>query len=243
MHHLRDNSGDRTFDKVDLTRKNKVKPHKQRTHSTAEHIMKMRFPNLDRYNENEQTVKQDFKNTNEEHREPVHYQKADKWVDQEIANEERVKYRDVGAADDSSDEEKKLKPRIRANTSSKKKVDTERLIKPTYSSLKRGRILPRDPTTNHTVSTLKATKVFSPNNPGQARKMLERTAFLNNLDDTNNDLNQGDVKSHHSGIFGETSANKTGGPKFVPNSKSPTHIKNASSFINSTNGFETFLRK
>lgn len=205
--------------------------------------MKMRFPNLDRYDENEKIIKQDFKQANEEHRQPIHYQKAEKWVNQEIVHEERANHRDVGAADDSSNDEKKLKPKIRANTSNKEKVDTERIIKPTYSSLKRGRILPRDPTNNHTVSTLKATKIFSPNNPGQARKMLERTEFLNNLDDTNIDLNQGDVKSHHSGIFGETNMNKAGGPKFVPNSKSPTHIKNASSFINSTNGFETFLRK
>ena len=40
MNHLRDNSGDRSFDKVDLTIKNKIDAHKKRTQSTAENILK-----------------------------------------------------------------------------------------------------------------------------------------------------------------------------------------------------------
>lgn len=45
---------------------------------------------------------------------------------------------------------------------SKGVIDLDRLAKPTYASLKRGRVLPRDPITNHTVSQIEKSKIFSP---------------------------------------------------------------------------------
>ena len=87
-----------------------------------------------------------------------------------------------------SEGDDKIKFRIRKSTSKKKKFDTERLVKPTYSSLKRGRVLQRDPITNKTVSTLKASKIFSPANSKEARRMLENKIYLNNTSDINNDL-------------------------------------------------------
>jgi len=72
--------------------------------------------------------------------------------------------------------------------------------------------------------------------------MLERNLFLNNMEDLNIDIPEGN-KTNNSGMYGGKSANKPGASRFVPNNKSPSHIKNASGFINSSNGFETFLRK
>lgn len=72
--------------------------------------------------------------------------------------------------------------------------------------------------------------------------MLHRDIFLNMLDDKNPDLAEGS-KTNNSVAFPGTSLNKTANLKFIPNTKSPSHIKNASTFINSANGFETFLRK
>lgn len=239
-HHLRDNSGDRSFDRVDLAKKNKVEPTKKRTHSTAENVMLMRFPNLKKYDKDEQIVKEATDESNDDYRESIRLQKAEKWVSDEAIDEENGK--DHAALSHSSEEEIKAKQKIRAYTSTKSKVDTERLIKPTYSSLKRSRWLPRDPVTKHTVSTLKETKVFSPANPRQAQKLLERNIYLNNLNDVNIDINKVEP-SEHSGILGKSGLNKTANHKFVPNSKSPTHIKTGSGFINSTNGFETFLKK
>lgn len=165
-----------------------------------------------------------------------------KWVSKEVINEENALNKDRGATPESSDEEKKVSQKLRSQTSAKKKFDANRLIKPTYSSLKRGRVLARDPETNHTVSIMKTDKVFSPNNPSNAKKMLERNIFLNMLDEKNIDL--GDKKNaNNSAVFSATNLNKTTHPKFIPNTKTPAHIKNASTFINSANGFETFLRK
>jgi hypothetical protein len=106
--------------------------------------------------------------------------------------------------------------------------------------LKRGRVLPRDPITKLTVSTLKVSKIFSPANPKEARRLLERKTFLNNNDNT--DLDHGN-STLQSNAFGGTPLNKSGIAKFIPNNSHPTHIMNASGFINSHNGFETFLRK
>lgn len=238
MYHLRDNSGDRSFDRIDLTKQNKVNASRKREHPTADHIIMMRFPNLAKYNENEQKIDEAKEANESEHKDSIRLHKTEKWVDHEAVDKEEAKANQNNNSE--SGEEGKKVIRYRSHTSAKKKFDTERLVKPTFSSMKRGRVLPRDPITKATVSTLKATKVFSPANPGQARKMLERNTFLNNND--NSDLDKAN-SSHHSNMFGGSGMNKTGIAKFVPNNKNPSHIKNASGFINSHNGFETFLRK
>jgi hypothetical protein len=243
MSHLRDNSGDRSFDKIDLTMKNKLAAHKKRTQSTAENILKNRFPNLNDYNKNNESNSELRNNEgNSQANLDQTNNQEQKWVNKEVIHEEKALNKDRGATPESSDEEKKINLKHRSQTSAKKKFDANRLIKPTYSSMKRGRVLARDPETNHTVSIMKTDKVFSPNNPSNAKKMLERNIYLDMLDEKNIDL--GDRKNaNNSAIFSATNLNKTAHPKFIPNTKTPAHIKNASTFINSANGFETFLRK
>ena len=143
-------------------------------------------------------------------------------------------------SDELSEEEQIKRIKKRSQTTEKKKFDTSRLIKPTYSSLKRGRVLPRDPKTNHTVSDIKPTKVFSPCNPREAKMMIERNLFLNNLDDINLDLPE-EAKTNHSMMY--TGMGKTGIGRCMPNSRKPNDIKKASAYINSSNGFDTFLTK
>lgn len=129
MLHLRDNSGDRSFDKVDLTKKNKMSSHRKRTQSTAENILKTRFPNLAAYKaEDEQDNR-----SKDSHKDSIRLQKVEKWVGQDVINEEKAA-RDK-PYEESEDEEKQAKPKQRSQTSTKK-IDTHRLIKPTYSSLK-----------------------------------------------------------------------------------------------------------
>lgn len=68
--------------------------------------------------------------------------------------------------------------------------------------------------------------------------MLERNLFLNNLGDVNIDLPE-EQKTGDS----PSGLNKSGAMKFIPNKKAPDHIKNATTFINSSNGFATFLNR
>ena len=89
MNHLRDNSGDRSFDKIDLTIKNKMEAHKKRTQSTAENILKNRFPNLNDYNKSNEAEGED---NNDERRDLIQLQKGEqKWVSKEVINEENTK--------------------------------------------------------------------------------------------------------------------------------------------------------
>ena len=95
----------------------------------------MRFPNLSRYSESEQKIveadeNKESENRQSEHKDSIRLHKTEKWISQ---------------ADIDKEETKVYK--MRSHTSAKKKFDTDRLIKPTYSSLKRGRVLPRDPIT------------------------------------------------------------------------------------------------
>jgi hypothetical protein len=101
---------------------------------------------------------------------------------------------------------------------------------------------PEDMKERTTMQLNQTAKVFIPNNPRQARKLIERNIFLNNTQDINTDLTN-ESKVLPSKILGSQHLSKTGNSKFVPNTRQPTHIKNSSGFINSTNGFETFLRK
>ena len=67
--------------------------------------------------------------------------------------------------------------------------------------------------------------------------MLERNIFLNNTHDVNIDIADED---HKDSKFGDS---KHGNQRFVPNSRSPNQLNKTTCFINSTNGFETFLRR
>ena len=113
------------------------------------------------------------------------------------------------------------------------------MLKPTYSSLKRGRILPRDPKTNHTVSEIAPAKIFSPCNPKQAKKVLERKLYLDNTTDINIDIPETQPLPHND----EINLNKTALARFIPTTRSPNDIICSTNVINSANGFATFLHK
>ena len=244
MFHLRDNSGKREFDKVNLALKSNMKnirARKKRQKATAERIINMRFPNINKYDSEQQKIKEDYEMNIDNQKDSIRLNKAERWVSQDLINAEEARENRLNNSEDE-DDDKRIRIQVRETTSNRKKFDTERLIKPTYSSLKRGRVLPRDPKTNHTVSTLKTSKIFSPTNPRQARKLLERNVYLNNTNDQNFDLNN-QHQSTKSGFIEDENLNKTVQAKFVPNTKNPAHIKNMSGYINSKNGFETFLKK
>jgi hypothetical protein len=203
MHHLRDNSEKKSVERPEVPRR--TKPRNPRNHSTAEHIMLMRFPNLSRYDKDNKRIKNEEEDEMDQVNTSIRLQKAGKWVSQDIIDEEEARVKK------------------RQNRSDLAQI--------------KGHNKSRTQHTSPIMINLRAQKIFKPCNPGAAKKLLERNIFLNNTQDVNIDIADED---HKDSKFGDS---KHGNARFVPNSRSPNQLNKTTCFINSTNGFETFLKR
>jgi len=109
MHHLRDNSGDRSFDNVDLTIKHKVDPKKKRTQSTAEQIMKSRFPMLASYHEpsKQQNLEEESIGDGSEEA-SIQMKKVERYGASDYIDEEGASWKERGNNSDTENEEKRI---------------------------------------------------------------------------------------------------------------------------------------
>ncbi|CAI2374645.1 unnamed protein product [Moneuplotes crassus] len=220
MYHLRDNSGNRTFTQIQprkvSPRRFGVDPFTRRgKQQVAERIMNMRFPDISKYDGKV---------------------KGAKVVGEERKRSIRLE-RGVESGSGGDEERKRGQQRMQGedvNVSVQKKRMND------LSQANDGKSQ-RNPKSHHTVSQIRSDHIFSPVNPNQARKMIERNVFLNNTKDINFDLPE--KNPSESDFFDHDSIDKAPKLKFVPNNKNPSHIRNASGYMNSNNNFETFLKR